>query len=331
MNFLNSFPAFIIRELIMRKNNINKFFFLVFFLIIINKSFSIITNNNLKIIFSTNSIKILDEFDIFLLFTNYNNIIKYQIDNIYSNNPSFLIKKILNDSNKLIIKIKSFEISNLFIPSIYIQAEKKLNNQIFTNYFFTPKIFITQSKFDINMTNLLEIEDIFIFYNFNVYIIIAFLLIVLIFAYFLINKKKKNSIITENQNENYDPYKDTIYLLNNLKKNYNINTQYNELFTKISEIIRKFIKKVYNFNALEKSTSEILNYFNIEIKDINNNKLLDLISYILKYCDKVKFSNYKPNIEQIDIVLIECFNFVNQSKLFIEKLNNNDTNRNDII
>ncbi len=90
-----------------------------------------------------------------------------------------------------------------------------------------------------------------------------------------------------------------------------------DYYSKLTDIIRKYIENQYHVNALEETTREILEDINrIGVADQINMKQLE---YLLNIADLVKFAkgevNPEDNLEQLDV----AYNFIKESRKAVLK------------
>jgi hypothetical protein len=90
--------------------------------------------------------------------------------------------------------------------------------------------------------------------------------------------------------------------------------------SEISEIVREYLEKRYQVNALENTTDEILQSIRFHgISPIQTTKL----NQILVLADLVKFAKEKPLANENDMSLINAIEFIENTKQIIETPENN--------
>jgi len=82
--------------------------------------------------------------------------------------------------------------------------------------------------------------------------------------------------------------------------------------TQLTDIIREYMEKRYQFDAPEMTSDEI--FEQLDQKDINNEVSAKLKS-ALKLADLVKFAKAKPTPLENDLSLNHCIDFVNETKV----------------
>ncbi|NNF01073.1 MAG: hypothetical protein HKN22_00165 [Bacteroidia bacterium] len=84
--------------------------------------------------------------------------------------------------------------------------------------------------------------------------------------------------------------------------------------TRVTDIVRDYIKNRYGINAPEMTTDELLESPSIQIFDAN---IKDDLTYILRLADLVKFAKGKPSATENEQSLIKCEEIVQKTKLIV--------------
>ncbi len=82
-------------------------------------------------------------------------------------------------------------------------------------------------------------------------------------------------------------------------------------YTELTDIIRKYIERRFQFNALEMTTDEILVLFK---RDKSTQSVYQNLSQILQLADLVKFAKIEPLESENELSMINSYLFVNQTK-----------------
>lgn len=86
-------------------------------------------------------------------------------------------------------------------------------------------------------------------------------------------------------------------------------------YTELTDVIRTYIKDRFGFNALEKTSSEIIEC----LQEIQDNEAVADLKYLFETADLVKFAKHAPMINENDLNLVNALEFVNQTKKEIEE------------
>ena len=83
-----------------------------------------------------------------------------------------------------------------------------------------------------------------------------------------------------------------------------------EYYTELTEVLRIYIKERFGFNALEMTSSEIIN----KLLDIKNKEDIKELYELFQTADLVKFAKHNPMMNENDANLINAIDFVNETK-----------------
>ncbi len=84
-----------------------------------------------------------------------------------------------------------------------------------------------------------------------------------------------------------------------------------EYYTKLTDTLRKYIEERYGFNAMEMTSSEIIEHLTAS----QDQKALDELRQLFTTADLVKFAKYSTLINENDMNLVNAIEFINQTKL----------------
>ena len=84
-----------------------------------------------------------------------------------------------------------------------------------------------------------------------------------------------------------------------------------EYYTRLTAILRNYIEKRYGFNAMEMTSSEIIDRL---LKEQNQESLEELRT-LFQTADLVKFAKYSTLINENDANLVNAIEFINQTKI----------------
>jgi len=85
-----------------------------------------------------------------------------------------------------------------------------------------------------------------------------------------------------------------------------------EYYTALSDILRKYIQRRFQINALEMTTDEILSLFK---RDRSTQSVYKNLRQILQLADLVKFAKIQPIENENEISIMNSYLFVNQTKI----------------
>ena len=89
------------------------------------------------------------------------------------------------------------------------------------------------------------------------------------------------------------------------------NGKHKAYYTRLTDIMRQYLKERYGIQALEMTSDEIMSALSaVELEDKNRGEL----SQLLKTADFVKFAKYAPDAEQNEIAYYDAYYFVEDTK-----------------
>jgi len=154
-------------------------------------------------------------------------------------------------------------------------------------------------------------------HRFWVYILGIFLVIAAFFIYRYFKKRKRlNQTPVKNAEIIRPAHETTLEQLDELKnKELHKKEDLKPFYSELSMIIRSYIEKRFNIDAVESVTSEIINEFlKTEYAD---EKTLNNLNELLGLSDLVKFAKRKPNEEENEMMIEYAYFFVNHTKKHI--------------
>lgn len=89
-----------------------------------------------------------------------------------------------------------------------------------------------------------------------------------------------------------------------------------EYYTELTDAIRTYIRGRFGFNALEMTSSEIIE----KLMEIKDKEAITDLKYLFQTADLVKFAKHDPQMNENDANLINAIDFINGTKL-VEKEN----------
>lgn len=88
-----------------------------------------------------------------------------------------------------------------------------------------------------------------------------------------------------------------------------------EYYTELTDTLRMYIKDRFGFNALEMTSSEIIDKL-LEFKD---KEAISDLKYLFQTADLVKFAKHDPQMNENDANLISAIDFINETKQLEEE------------
>ena len=83
-----------------------------------------------------------------------------------------------------------------------------------------------------------------------------------------------------------------------------------EYYTRLTDTLRQYINERYGFNAMEMTSSEIIERLN----NTDDPKMLDELRQLFTTADLVKFAKWSTLVNENDANLVNAIDFINQTK-----------------
>ena len=83
-----------------------------------------------------------------------------------------------------------------------------------------------------------------------------------------------------------------------------------EYYTELTDAIRTYIKDRFGFNALEMTSSEIID----QLLEMNDKEAISDLKLLFQTADLVKFAKHNPQMNENDANLINAIDFINETK-----------------
>lgn len=82
-------------------------------------------------------------------------------------------------------------------------------------------------------------------------------------------------------------------------------------YTELTDVIRVYIHQRFGFNAMEKTSAEIIDY----LQESNDKEAIEDLRQLFQTADLVKFAKYAPLLNENDMNLVSAVEFINQTKV----------------
>lgn len=81
-------------------------------------------------------------------------------------------------------------------------------------------------------------------------------------------------------------------------------------YTQLTDTLRKYIEERFGFNAMEMTSSEIIDH----LQQADDKKMLDELRELFNTADLVKFAKYSVQLNENDMNLVNAINFIDETK-----------------
>ena len=209
--------------------------------------------------------------------------------------------------------ISSYAVGDYKIPPIKIRCQnmdKEPRELITDEILIKVKSVANPEEQDIrDIKDVVDITpDPAIYHKIGAGILIIVILVLLIIYYVRHRRRLKEMKIEEASQPKYPPHKEAYMSLQSLeKKELYQKGKIKAFYIEFSEIIRIYVGRRYEVDALEQTTHELLE----NLKDF---PVEPLLSEILDESDFVKYAKYRPPQEEIKVTLQKGYEFVEKTK-----------------
>ena len=83
-----------------------------------------------------------------------------------------------------------------------------------------------------------------------------------------------------------------------------------EYYTELTDVIRIYINNRFGFNAMEKTSAEIIDF----LQEEGNKESVEELKQLFETADLVKFAKFAPLLNENDMNLVTAIDFINQTK-----------------
>ena len=108
------------------------------------------------------------------------------------------------------------------------------------------------------------------------------------------------------------PHQKAMKEIERLKEEHMTSSENNkEYYTRLTDTLRKYIEERFGFNAMEMTSSEIIDRLN----SVDDRKMIDELKELFTTADLVKFAKYSTLINENDANLVNAVEFINTTKI----------------
>ena len=96
-----------------------------------------------------------------------------------------------------------------------------------------------------------------------------------------------------------------------LKNNSSIaNDNQKEYYTRLTDVLRKYIRERFGFNAMEMTSTEIM----LRLQNEEDKSMIEELRELFTTADLVKFAKYSALVNESDANLVNAIDFINTTK-----------------
>ncbi|MCU6770204.1 BatD family protein [Bacteroides cellulolyticus] len=224
----------------------------------------------------------------------------------------------LNDDKRWVITqeytITSFDSALYYLPplEVMVDDEKYRSESLALKVYSIPVDTLHPDQF-FGPKTVVEVpiqwEDI----DTMVYAFILMLLFGLACVFFIIRYRDNKPIIKIIKIEpKLPPHQEAMKHIEEIKANKNVQREDpKQYYTELTDVIRTYIMERFGFNAMEMTSSEIIE----NLLQVRDKESLKDLKYLFETADLVKFAKHAPMMNENDMNLVNAVDFINETKL----------------
>ena len=141
---------------------------------------------------------------------------------------------------------------------------------------------------------------------------ILILLLCLLVCYLIIRLKQNKPIITRIRIvKKIPPHQRALKEINDIKQSHpDTQESQKEYYTRLTDALRIYIEERFGFNAMEMTSSEIIE----QLRKNGDETMINELTELFQTADLVKFAKYQTLINENDMNLVNAVNFIDQTK-----------------
>ena len=142
---------------------------------------------------------------------------------------------------------------------------------------------------------------------------VVFVLICVLTYYLWTRLKENNPVIAKVRIiKKLPPHQKALKEIEHIKENkMSVSEDQKTYYTLLTDVLRKYIKARFGFNAMEMTSTEIIS----RLQQEEDRKMIDELNELFMTADLVKFAKYSTLINENDANLVNAIEFINTTKL----------------
>ena len=138
--------------------------------------------------------------------------------------------------------------------------------------------------------------------------------LICVLTYYLWKRLKENKPVIAKVRiiKKLPPHQKALKEIEHIKENkMSVSEDQKTYYTLLTDVLRKYIKARFGFNAMEMTSSEIIS----RLQQEEDRKMIDELNELFMTADLVKFAKYSTLINENDANLVNAIEFINTTKL----------------
>lgn len=138
--------------------------------------------------------------------------------------------------------------------------------------------------------------------------------LVCVLTYYLWTRLKENKPVIARVHiiKKVPPHQKALDAIDSIKaEKMSVSEDQKTYYTRLTDVLRTYIKERFGFNAMEMTSSEII----ARLQQENDRKMIDELKELFMTADLVKFAKYSTLINENDANLVSAVEFINTTKI----------------
>lgn len=226
--------------------------------------------------------------------------------------------QLLNDNKRWLIKqeytITSFDSALYYLPPLEVMVDSQVykSQSLALKVYSIPVDTLHPEQF-FGPKNVVDVPITWDDIDAMVYAFILMFVMGAACVFFIVRFRNNKPIIRIIRVEpKLPPHQAAMKQIEEIKANKNVQREDPKLYyTELTDVIRNYIKDRFGFNALEMTSSEIIERL---LQEKDKDSLKDL-KYLFETADLVKFAKHAPMMNENDMNLVSAVDFINETKI----------------
>ncbi len=138
--------------------------------------------------------------------------------------------------------------------------------------------------------------------------------LICVLTYYLWTRLKENKPVIARVHiiKKVPPHQKALNAIDNIKaEKMSVSEDQKTYYTRLTDVLRTYIKERFGFNAMEMTSSEII----ARLQQENDRRMIDELKELFMTADLVKFAKYSTLINENDANLVSAIEFINNTKI----------------
>lgn len=226
----------------------------------------------------------------------------------------------LNENKRMLISqqytITSFDSAFYYLPPFTVKVDdKEYLSESLALMVYTLNVDVSQPDAFYGPNSIWDIKLTWSDWRNSIILFLLILFVVAVIVYLIIRYRDNKPIIRSVKVEpKLPPHQHALLEIERIKKSKNWQGDSKVYYTELTDVIRTYIKERFDYNALEKTSAEIISFLQGQEAQV----LVDELQVLFETADLVKFAKHIPLLNENDMNLVNAIDFINQTKVEVD-------------